>query len=100
MKGTKKVSLLDALKKWFPLESEELLKKCLQEGGVLVNGKKAKPSVEVNGEDKVLVTFGGPKRCHASRNRSELTGRRACSVGTIRTAPWIMTTTMSIPASN
>ena len=71
VKGTKKVSLLDALKKWFPLESEELLKKCLQEGDVLVNGKKAKPSVEVNGEDKVLVTFGGPKRCYASRNRSE-----------------------------
>ena len=71
VKGTKKVSLLGALKKWFPQESEELLKKCLQSGDVLVNGKKAKSSVKVNGEDKILVTFGGPKRCYASRNRSE-----------------------------
>ena len=36
-----------------------------------MNGKKAKPSVEVNGEDKVLILFGGPKSCYASRNRSE-----------------------------
>ena len=71
VKGKKKVSLLGALKKWFPQESEELLKKCLQEGDVLVNGKKANPSVKVNGEDKVLVVFGGPKRCYASRNRAE-----------------------------
>ena len=47
------------------------MQKCLEEGDVLVNGKKAKPSVRVNGEDKVLILFGGPKRCYASRNRSE-----------------------------
>ena len=99
VKGKKKVSLLGALKKWFPKESEELLKKCLQEGDVLVNGKKANPSVKVNGEDKVLVVFGGPKRCYASRNRAEYWAE-GCSAGTTPTARWIMIITTSIPASS
>lgn len=71
VKGEKKVSLLAALKKAFPDESPALLKKCLDAGDVLVNDKPADSKVKVNGEDKVLVVFGGPKRCYASRNRSE-----------------------------
>ena len=71
VKGEKKVSLLGALKKWFPEESPELLRKCLDEGDVLVNGKPTNANVKVNGEDKVRIVFGGPKRCYASRNRSE-----------------------------
>ena len=71
VKGEKKVSLLGALKKWFPEESPELLRKCLDEGDVLVNGKPTDAKVKVNGEDKVRIVFGGPKRCYASRNRSE-----------------------------
>ena len=71
VKGEKKVSLLGALKKWFPEESPELLRKCLDEGDVLVNGKPTNAKVKVNGEDNVRIVFGGPKRCYASRNRSE-----------------------------
>jgi hypothetical protein len=71
VKGEKKVSLLGALKKWFPEESSELLRKCLDEGDVLVNGKPTNAKVKVNGKDKVRIVFGGPKRCYASRNRSE-----------------------------
>ena len=71
VKGEKKVSLLGALKKWFPEESPELLRKGLDEGDVLVNGKPTNAKGKVNGEDKVRIVFGGPKRCYASRNRSE-----------------------------
>ena len=71
VKGEKKVSLLGVLKKWFPEESPELLRKCLNEGDVLVNGKPTNAKVKVNGEDKVRIVFGCPKRCYASRNRSE-----------------------------
>ena len=65
------VRLLAELKKAFPLESLELLKRALNEGDILVNGKKASASVRVTSEDKVLIVFGGPKRCYASRNRAE-----------------------------
>jgi hypothetical protein len=71
VKGNKKVLLLDALKKWFPEESTGLLTKCLNKGDILVNGKSSSANVMVNGDDKVLINFGGPKRCYASRNRSE-----------------------------
>ena len=71
VKGDKKVSLLGALKKAFPEESPALLKKCLDEGDVLVNGKPSNAKVKVNGDDKVIIVFGGPKRCYASRNRAE-----------------------------
>ncbi len=71
VKGSRKVLLLDALKKWFPDESAELLRTCLDKGDILVNGKPTSAKVQVNGDDKVLIQFGGPKRCYASRNRSE-----------------------------
>mgnify|MGYP002820059188 CR=1 FL=1 len=71
VKGPQKVSLLQALKKWFPEESPELLRKCLDAGDIEVNGKPADAKAKVNGEDKVLIRFGGPKRCYAWRNRSE-----------------------------
>ena len=67
----KPVSLLTELKQWFPKESPELLKRALNEGDILVNGKKANAQVKVTQTDKVLITYGGPKRCYASRNRAE-----------------------------
>ena len=71
VKGKEKVLLLDALKQWFPEESPELLRKCLNAGDIVVNGKRASAKVKVNEADKVLIRFGGPKRCYAWRNRSE-----------------------------
>lgn len=65
------VRLLAELRKAFPLESLELLKRALNKGDIQVNGKKASASVKVTREDKVLIVFGGPKRCYASRNRAE-----------------------------
>ena len=67
----KPVSLLTELKQWFPKESPELLKRALNQGDILVNGKKANAQVKVTRADKVLIAFGGPKRCYASRNRAE-----------------------------
>ena len=67
----KPVSLLTELKQWFPKESPELLKRALNEGDILVNSKKANAQVKVTSGDKVLIAFGGPKRCYASRNRAE-----------------------------
>ena len=67
----KPVSLLAELKQWFPKESPELLKRALNQGDILVNSKKANAQVKVTRADKVLIAFGGPKRCYASRNRAE-----------------------------
>jgi hypothetical protein len=36
-----------------------------------VNGKKTNSNATVNRNDEVLIAFGGPKRCYASRNRAE-----------------------------
>ena len=71
IKSEKSVKLLEALKKSFPDESPKLLRKCLSAGDILVNGEKANAKVKVNKDDKVLIYFGGPKQCYASRNRSE-----------------------------
>ena len=71
IKSEKSVKLLGALKKSFPDESPKLLRKCLNAGDILVNGEKANAKVKVNKDDKVLIYFGGPKQCYASRNRSE-----------------------------
>ncbi|MEL0117350.1 MAG: family 16 glycoside hydrolase [Opitutae bacterium] len=71
VEGKQKVSLLEALTIWFPEESPELLRKCLNTGDIEVNGKRVDDQIKVNKEDKVLIRFGGPKRCYAWRNRSE-----------------------------
>ena len=71
VEGKQKVSLLEALTKWFPEESPELLRKCLNTGDIEVNGKRVDDQIKVNKEDKVLIRFGGLKRCYAWRNRSE-----------------------------
>ena len=71
IKSEKSVKLLGALKKSFPDDSPKLLRKCLSAGDILVNGEKANAKVKVNKDDKVLIYFGGPKQCYASRNRSE-----------------------------
>ena len=71
VEGKQKVSLLEALTKWFPEESPELLRKCLNTGDIEVNGKRVDDQIKVNEEEKVLIRFGGPKRCYAWRNRSE-----------------------------
>ncbi|MDG2212391.1 MAG: hypothetical protein P8M70_01060, partial [Verrucomicrobiota bacterium] len=71
IKSDNPVSLFAALKKSFPDESPKLIRKCLDSGDILVNGKKTTGKVKVNKDDKVLIVFGGPKRCYASRNRAE-----------------------------
>ena len=71
IKSDDPVSLFAALKKSFPDESPKLIRKCLDSGDILVNGKKTTGKVKVNKDDKVLIVFGGPKRCYASRNRAE-----------------------------
>ena len=65
------VSLFAALKKSFPDESPKLIRKCLNGGDILVNGKKTTAKVKVNKDDKVLIYFGGPKQCYAAKNRAE-----------------------------
>ena len=71
IKSESPIKLLAALKKSFPNESQELLRKCLNGGDILVNGKKANARVMVNKNDKVLIYFGGPKQCYAAKNRAE-----------------------------
>jgi hypothetical protein len=71
VKSATPVPLLDALVKWFPDESPELLRTCLDGGDILVNGKPAHAKVRVTKDDKVLIVFGGPKRCYAGKNRAE-----------------------------
>ncbi len=71
VKGDQPVLLLDALAKAFPKESPELLRKCLDGGDILVNGRPADSKVKVTGDDKVLIVFGGPKDCYAAKNRGE-----------------------------
>ena len=71
IKNDDPVSLFAALKKSFPDESLKLIRKCLDNGDILVNGKKTNAKVKVNKDDKVLIVFGGDKPCYASRNRAE-----------------------------
>ena len=71
IKSEEPVSLFAALKKSFPDESPKLIRKCLNGGDILVNGKKTTAKVKVNKDDKVLIYFGGPKQCYAAKNRGE-----------------------------
>jgi hypothetical protein len=69
--GDQPVSLLKALVKAFPDQPAALIKKCLDGGDILVNGKPTTSTVMVTGTDKVLIAFGGEKDCYASKNRAE-----------------------------
>ena len=71
VKSKTPVSLFDALVTSFPDQSPKLIKACLDGGDILVNGKPTRSTVRVTGDDKVLIQFGGPKQCYASRNRAE-----------------------------
>lgn len=71
VRGDTPVLLLDALTESFPDQPRSLLKKCLDGGDILVNGEPSNSSVKVTGEDKVLIVFGGEKRCYAGKNRAE-----------------------------
>ncbi|MCG8511051.1 MAG: hypothetical protein MI741_17660, partial [Rhodospirillales bacterium] len=71
VKSNTPVSLKDAIVKAFPNESPELISACLNNGDVLVNGERTNEDVKVTKDDKVLIMFGGPKRCYAGKNRSE-----------------------------
>lgn len=71
VKSEKPVSLLSALVESFPKESPEFLKKCLEGGDILVNGKPADSKIEVTKKDKVLIVFGGPKATYSLQNRAE-----------------------------
>ena len=65
------VSLLDALVKSFPAETRDFLGKCLEGGDILVNGQPARADVAVTREDKVLIVFGGPKKCYSLASQAE-----------------------------
>ncbi len=65
------VPLRLALVQSFPDVSPTLIRKCLDGGDILVNGKPTNSEVEVNKDDEVLIVFGGPKQCYAGKNRSE-----------------------------
>jgi hypothetical protein len=71
IEGDQPVSLLSALVKAFPDQPAALLTKCLDGGDILVNGKPTTSTVKVTGKDKVLIVFGGEKKCYASKNRAE-----------------------------
>lgn len=71
IKGNEPVLLLDALAKSFPNQPRQLLKKCLDGGNILVNGKITQSTVMVTEDDKVLIIFGGDKPCYAGKNRGE-----------------------------
>ncbi len=71
IKSDTPVSLYDALVESFPEQSAELIRKCLDSGDILVNGKATTADVQVTVEDKVLIMFGGPKICYAQRNKAE-----------------------------
>ena len=71
IKSESPVRLLPALKKSFHKESSKLLRKSLNAGDILVNGKKANPKVKVTKHDKGLIQFGGAKQCYAAKNRAE-----------------------------
>lgn len=65
------VLLLDALAESFPDQPRAFLAACLDGGDILVNGKPSNALVEVTKNDKVLIVFGGPKDCYASKNKAE-----------------------------
>jgi len=69
--GDEPVRLIRALRKAFPDESPALFRAALKGGDILVNGEPADPKVMVTGKDKVVIQFGGPKRCYAGSNRHE-----------------------------
>ena len=71
VKGKTPVSLFDALVKAFPARSPVLIKRCLDGGDILVNGKPTHSKVLVSEKDKVLIVFGGEKQCYAAKNRAE-----------------------------
>lgn len=65
------VSLLDALVKSFPDQLPDLLRRCLDGGDILVNGRPVRADAKVTRHDKVLIVFGGPKQCYALVNAAE-----------------------------
>ncbi|MEM9348319.1 MAG: hypothetical protein AAGB26_17055 [Planctomycetota bacterium] len=69
--GETPVRLLDALAESFPDQPRELLYACLEGGDITVNGKPTTPYIMVDGEDKVLIHFGGPRGTYAIKNRAE-----------------------------
>ena len=71
VKSKTPVSLFDAIVQAFPRQSPALIKCALNGGDVLVNGKPVTVDAKVTGADKVLIMFGGPKDCYASKNRAE-----------------------------
>ena len=71
IKSVEPVSLLEALVRAFPDQSPELIRKCLDGGDILVNGMPSNSKVRVTRDDKVIIVFGGEKKCYASRNHLE-----------------------------
>jgi hypothetical protein len=86
VKSKTPVLLLDALAKSFPDQPKELLRKCLDSGDILINGKPGNAKVRVTSQDKLLIVFGGSKQCYAAKNRAEYWAEAVqCWFGTNRT---------------
>lgn len=71
VKSRQPVSLLESLEASFPDQPTELLKDCLENGDILVDGEPTTADVKVTRDNKVLINFGGPKECYAHKNRAE-----------------------------
>ncbi|MCH7729570.1 MAG: hypothetical protein IH991_24295, partial [Planctomycetes bacterium] len=71
VKSLQPVSLFDSLVTSFPDQPPALIKKCIDSGDILVNGKRTNSRVKITKRDKVLIKFGGPKECYAHKNRAE-----------------------------
>lgn len=71
VQGDKPVRLLDALTKAFPDQPRSLFVACLEGGDITVNGKPTTPYIMVNGDDNILIHFGGPRGTYAIKNRGE-----------------------------
>ena len=68
------VSLLEALSRSFQI-NPGAIKKCLNSGDILVNGKPTDSKAQVTVEDKVLIVFGGPKICYTVLTPGRILGR-------------------------
>ena len=71
VRSAEPVDLLKALVNSFPDQPPELIRKCLDGGDILVNGRPANSKARVTRDDKVLILFGGEKKCYATRNNRE-----------------------------
>ncbi len=71
VKSLEPVNLYEELVKNFPQINPKLIAKCLENGDILVNNKKASVDFLVTKKDEIKIVFGGEKDCYATKNRAE-----------------------------